>query len=121
MAVLRVASYLVLRRGERVRLPCPVYASVCQTLPCATVATETAAASSAGFFLRAFGAERPNSPAAGSRSEARAEAGGGQVQCLVRLGGLRQATRRAPPPIDTVPWLCSPMPLPRPDVLRMPT
>jgi hypothetical protein len=38
-------------------LPCPVYVSVCQTLPRATVATETAGGSSASFFLRAFGAE----------------------------------------------------------------
>src|SRR5262245_28780049 len=33
-----------------------------------------------------FEAERWRSPAAGSRSEARAKAGGGQVQCLVRRG-----------------------------------
>jgi hypothetical protein len=30
--------------------------------------------------------ERPNSPAAGSQSERRAEARGGQVQCLIRRG-----------------------------------
>jgi len=33
-----------------------------------------------------FAAERPNSPAAGSGSEGRADAVGGQVQCRVRCG-----------------------------------
>ena len=36
--------------------------------------------------MTGFDAERPNSPAAGSGSEGRADAGGGQVQCCVRCG-----------------------------------
>src|SRR5215472_12039957 len=41
-----------------------------------------------GCVNRSQSAERCASPAAGSRSEARAEAGGGQVQCLVRWGWM---------------------------------
>src|SRR5213592_1067306 len=62
--------------GEPGRQTCPV--------------TDTSRTVTYCTLLCAFGTERPSSPAAGSRSEVRAEAGGGQVQCLVRLGVLRQ-------------------------------
>src|SRR5688500_2287748 len=45
-------------------------------------------ASALALSSRSMQPNRWRSPAAGSRSEGRAEAGGSQVQCLVRPGGF---------------------------------
>src|SRR5262249_34165140 len=59
-------------------------------------------------------AERPNSPAAGSRSDVGAEAEGGQVQCRVRLGVLCRAARGCSHHATLRLWLGSLLPLPHP-------